>query len=44
MIGKACKIALLIVNLDALCQTVIGVLMFLDIFSYPFLAVVNSDS
>jgi len=44
MIDKAYKVALLRVNLDALCQTMIGVYMLLDIFSYPFLAVVNSDS
>jgi hypothetical protein len=44
MIDKAYKVALLIVNLDALYQTVIDVPMLLDIYSYPFLAVVNSDS
>ena len=44
MVDKAYKVALLIVNLDALCQTMIGVFMLLDIFSYPFLAEVSSDS
>jgi len=44
MIDKAYKVAFLIVNLDALSQTVIGVPMLLDIYSYPFLAAVNSDS
>jgi len=44
MIDKAYEVALLIVNLDALYQTVIGVPMLLDIYSYPFLAVANSDS
>jgi len=44
MIDKAYKVALLVANLDALCQTMIGVLVLLAIFSYPFLTVVNSNS